>query len=40
QNNHERKNVIFKDLSNISQSQMLDKELFDFINISKDDIKR
>lgn len=40
QNNPERKNVIFKALSNISPSQMLDKELFDFINISKDDIQR
>ena len=40
QNNPERKNVIFKALSNISPSQMLDKELFDFVNISKRDIKR
>ncbi len=28
-------NVIFKALSNISPSQMLDKELFDFLNITK-----
>ncbi|AJC49187.1 tRNA 2-thiocytidine(32) synthetase TtcA [Allofrancisella guangzhouensis] len=40
QNNSERKNVIFKALSNISPSQMLDKELFDFFNISKNDIQR
>ncbi|MDE5016740.1 tRNA 2-thiocytidine(32) synthetase TtcA, partial [Francisella tularensis subsp. holarctica] len=39
QNNPERKNVIFKAISNISPSQMIDKELFDFINISKDDIQ-
>ncbi|MED7788424.1 tRNA 2-thiocytidine(32) synthetase TtcA [Francisella sp. 19X1-34] len=38
--NPDRKNVIFKALSNISPSQMLDKELFDFFNISKNDIQR
>lgn len=40
ENNPDRKNVIFKALSNISPSQMLDKELFDFFNISKNDIQR
>lgn len=40
QNNPERKNVIFKAISNISPSQMLDKELFDFLNITKDDLQR
>nr|WP_166666872.1 tRNA 2-thiocytidine(32) synthetase TtcA [Allofrancisella inopinata] len=39
-NNPERKNVIFKALSNISPSQMLDKELFDFLNITKNDLQR
>ena len=39
-NNPDRKNVIFKALSNISPSQMLDKDLFDFFNISKNNIKR
>ncbi|AIT08644.1 tRNA 2-thiocytidine biosynthesis protein TtcA [Candidatus Francisella endociliophora] len=38
--NPERKNVIFKALSNISPSQMLDKELFNFFDILKDDIQR
>ncbi|QIW10266.1 tRNA 2-thiocytidine(32) synthetase TtcA [Francisella sp. LA112445] len=38
--NPDRKNIIFKALSNISPSQMLDKELFDFFNISKNDIQR
>lgn len=38
--NPERKNVIFKALSNISPSQMLDKELFEFFDISKDNIQR
>lgn len=40
QNNPQRKNVIFKALSNISPSQLLDRELFDFFNISKDNIQR
>ncbi|API86885.1 tRNA 2-thiocytidine(32) synthetase TtcA [Francisella uliginis] len=40
ENSPNRKNVIFKALSNISPSQMLDKELFDFFNISKNDIQR
>lgn len=38
--NPDRKNVIFKALSNISPSQMLDKELFDFFNISTTEIRR
>ncbi|ASG68031.1 tRNA 2-thiocytidine(32) synthetase TtcA [Francisella halioticida] len=38
--NPDRKNVIFKALSNISPSQMLDKGLFDFFNISKNNIQR
>ncbi|AXA34036.1 tRNA 2-thiocytidine(32) synthetase TtcA [Francisella adeliensis] len=40
ENNPDRKNVIFKALSNISPSQMLDKELFNFLNITKNDLKR
>ena len=40
ENNPDRKNVIFKALSNISPSQMLDKELFDFLNITKNDLIR
>lgn len=40
ENNPDRKNVIFKALSNISPSQMLDKDLFDFFNITKEDLKR
>lgn len=40
ENNPDRKNVIFKALSNISPSQMLDKDLFDFFNITKNDLKR
>ncbi len=39
-NNPDRKNVIFKALSNISPSQMLDKKLFDFLNITKNDLIR
>lgn len=38
--NPERKNVIFKALTNISPSQMLDKNLFEFFDISKDNIQR
>lgn len=38
--NPERKNVIFKALSNISPSQMLDKTIFDFSNITTNNIKR
>ena len=38
--NPDRKNVIFKALSNISPSQMLDTTLFDFMSISKEDLKR
>lgn len=38
--NPDRKNIIFKALSNISPSQMLDKEIFDFLNISKDHLQR
>lgn len=38
--NPERKNVIFKALSNISPSQMLDKELFEFFDISKNHLQR
>ena len=38
--NPERKNVIFKALSNISPSQMLDKELFNFFDISAKDLQR
>jgi tRNA 2-thiocytidine biosynthesis protein TtcA len=40
ENNPDRKNVIFKALSNISPSQMLDKELFAFLNITKNDLIR
>lgn len=40
ENNPDRKNIIFKALSNISPSQMLDKELFDFLNITKNDLIR
>ncbi|GAB4224939.1 MAG: tRNA 2-thiocytidine(32) synthetase TtcA [Francisella sp.] len=35
-----RKNIIFKALSNISPSQMLDNDIFDFVKISKNDINR
>ena len=38
ENNPDRKNVIFKALSNISPSQMLDKKFFDFCNITKNNL--
>ena len=38
--NPDRKNVMFKALSNISPSQMLDENLFDFVNITKNDLSK